>query len=536
MTNDQSFETDLAFGDFVIDRADERVLGPDGPLRLGHKAYRVLLALAEHEGRLLTKDALFSSVWDGTIVSDSALTSVIKELRRALRDESRTPRYIESVYGRGYRLIAPVRPVQSMARPTATARRVEEAQDPMEGEPPVVLVSAFRDEAVRERHPHVASELREEVLSGLSRFREIQLVADNRDEEEAAQARRHERGYQLTATLLPDGDGAKIIARARRLTDRRVVWAETMALADTGTAGGVEKIVRRIVGAALPAVDEDLLAALPHESDDLYDRYLIAKRRSLTAASFEDAKAAAEALEGIIAERPGFALAYPPLVRLYNTDFGYTGLGSSDREARDHALALAKDGLAADRANVHAYTVLGYCHLWHEQRGPARACFEQALQLNPYNPVRLNEVAGGMVYLGDFEKARALLDMSLHLQSYPSDSFYEDSGRLHLLEGSCERARVELESILSDSIWASLYLALCEIRLGMAGGNRRFDRWRARVESQWHTGVSPTAGELSAWIRRHHPLPGETGEQFFADVEAALHPGEASPEVPRQAS
>jgi len=315
-----------------------------------------------------------------------------------------------------------------------------------------------------------------------------------------------------------------------------VVWAETMALADTGTAGGVEKIVRRIVGAALPAVDEDLLAALPHESDDLYDRYLIAKRRSLNASSFEEAKAAAEALEGIIAERPGFALAYPPLVRLYNTDFGYTGLGASGPEARGHALELARDGLAADRANVHAYTVLGYCHLWHDQRGPARACFEQALQLNPYNPVRLNEVAGGMVYLGDFERARALLDMSLHLQSYPDDSFYEDSGRLHLLQGSCERARIELESILSDSIWASLYLALCEIRLGTQSGNRRFDRWRTRVESQWHTGVSPTAGELSTWIRRHHPLPGEAGERFFADVEAALHPGEASPEAPRQAS
>ena len=178
MTNDLEPATDLAFGDFVIDRSDERVIGPGGPLKIGHKAYCVLVALAEQDGKLLTKDALFSSVWDGTIVSDSALTSVIKELRRALRDESRTPRYIESVYGRGYRLIAPVRPVHSGPRPAATARRVEEAQDPMEGEPPVVLVSAFRDEAVRERHPHVASELREEVLSGLSRFRETRLVSN----------------------------------------------------------------------------------------------------------------------------------------------------------------------------------------------------------------------------------------------------------------------------------------------------------------------------------------------------------------------
>jgi hypothetical protein len=173
------------------------------------------------------------------------LTSVIKELRRALRDESRDAAlHRKRLWPRlsAYRTGPPG--TEWDRGPAATANRVEEAHDPMEGEPPVILVSAFRDDAVRERHPHVASELREEVLSGLSgsaRSSSSPTIAMRRT---AAQARRHERGYQLTATLLPDGDGAKIIARARRLTDRRVVWAETMALADTGTAGGVEKIVR----------------------------------------------------------------------------------------------------------------------------------------------------------------------------------------------------------------------------------------------------------------------------------------------------
>lgn len=102
----------LAFGDFVIDRVDERVIGPKGPLKLGHKAYRVLLSLAEQDGKLVTKDALFSTVWDGTIVSESVLASAIAELRRALGDPSRTPRYIESAYGRGYRMLVPVRPVK----------------------------------------------------------------------------------------------------------------------------------------------------------------------------------------------------------------------------------------------------------------------------------------------------------------------------------------------------------------------------------------------------------------------------------------
>lgn len=101
----------IRIGDYVLDCADERLVGPDGPLRIGNKAFRVIEALARSPRRLVTKTELFGTVWDGIIVSDSALTSVIKELRRALRDDRRAPRYIESVYGRGYRLLAEVGPL-----------------------------------------------------------------------------------------------------------------------------------------------------------------------------------------------------------------------------------------------------------------------------------------------------------------------------------------------------------------------------------------------------------------------------------------
>lgn len=98
----------VAFDAFVLDRTDERLLGESGPVRIGHKAYCVLDALVSADGRLVTKDELFDCVWDGVAVSDSALTSVVKELRRALGDDTREPRFIESVYGRGYRFLAPI--------------------------------------------------------------------------------------------------------------------------------------------------------------------------------------------------------------------------------------------------------------------------------------------------------------------------------------------------------------------------------------------------------------------------------------------
>jgi len=535
MLTESDSETGFAFGDFVVDRSDERLIGPSGPVKLGQKAYRVLLALARQEGRLLTKDVLFSTVWDGTTVSESALTSTIKELRRALGDESRTPSYIESVYGRGYRLIPPVHSVEAHAS-SSVDREAVQPSAPAKGRPPLILVSTFDDSAVRAQYPYCAAGLREEVLSGLARFREIQLVADDRPEEEAANGRRSERGYQLTARLLPDGEGVRVIARAKRLGDGLVVWAETMSLGDHGTAGGVEKIVRRIVGAALPAVDEDVLAGLPRTSDDFYDNYLIAKRRSFSAANFAEAKSAAAALHEIIDDRPGFALAYPPLARLYNTDFGYTGLGSTGAAERALALDLAKTGLAADRGNVHAYTLLGFCHLWHGQQGPARTCFEQALALNPYNHVRLEECATGWMYLGDLAVARNLMDRGAELNPLHDDAFYEDYGRLLLIAREYEPAFAAFHSIVRGTIWVDLYRSVCALRLGMDQYREIVTAWGGRVAADWHSSKRPGPADLLDWVRRHHPLSGNTGDVFFGDVANCLEAlVEESPRVASQA-
>ena len=105
----------VRFGDYVLDMADERLIGPHGPVRIGNKAFLVLAAMTRTRGRLLTKDELFETVWDGTTVSESALTSVIKELRHALHDDRREPVYIASVYGRGYRFLPEVEDVAGIA-------------------------------------------------------------------------------------------------------------------------------------------------------------------------------------------------------------------------------------------------------------------------------------------------------------------------------------------------------------------------------------------------------------------------------------
>jgi DNA-binding winged helix-turn-helix (wHTH) protein len=75
-------------------------------VRVTRKALAVLSALAARPGQIVTKEELFRTVWPDTAVSDAALSSCILELRHALHDDARCPRYIETVHRTGFRFLA----------------------------------------------------------------------------------------------------------------------------------------------------------------------------------------------------------------------------------------------------------------------------------------------------------------------------------------------------------------------------------------------------------------------------------------------
>jgi len=73
------------------------------PLR--PKTLAVLRCLLTHRGRLVTKAALLDAIWPDITVNDVALMICIRELRQALGDDSRAPRFIETLHRHGYRFI-----------------------------------------------------------------------------------------------------------------------------------------------------------------------------------------------------------------------------------------------------------------------------------------------------------------------------------------------------------------------------------------------------------------------------------------------
>ena len=98
----------LMSGSIRLDRRDERLSRNGQDVRLGGRALALLRALMERPQTLVTKDELFESVWPGLAVSESVLTTAVKEIRQALGDDARSPQLIQTVYGRGYRFLPDV--------------------------------------------------------------------------------------------------------------------------------------------------------------------------------------------------------------------------------------------------------------------------------------------------------------------------------------------------------------------------------------------------------------------------------------------
>ena len=96
------------FSPFRLDYRNECLWRGDERILLTPKAFSLLRHLVEAPGQLVTKEHLLDAVWPETYVGDAVLKVCIGQIRQVMGDESKSPRFIETIHRRGYRFIAPV--------------------------------------------------------------------------------------------------------------------------------------------------------------------------------------------------------------------------------------------------------------------------------------------------------------------------------------------------------------------------------------------------------------------------------------------
>src|SRR5215831_5540703 len=102
-------------------------------------AFALLHYLVTHAGQLVTKDELFDAIWSETVVSEAVLKVRMGEVRKALGETAREPRYIATVHRRGYRFVAPVTRLDVSPGAVTTAR--DPSRPPLSPIAPTLLPS-----------------------------------------------------------------------------------------------------------------------------------------------------------------------------------------------------------------------------------------------------------------------------------------------------------------------------------------------------------------------------------------------------------
>lgn len=100
------------FGDFLLDAEERTLLHKHKPVAITPKTFLLLQTLVENHGRIVEKDQLMRAVWADSFVEDGNLTFTINLLRKALSDDTRNPRFIETIPRRGYRFVSDVKEIR----------------------------------------------------------------------------------------------------------------------------------------------------------------------------------------------------------------------------------------------------------------------------------------------------------------------------------------------------------------------------------------------------------------------------------------
>jgi DNA-binding winged helix-turn-helix (wHTH) protein len=134
----------------------------------------LLVFLASHEDRVVSKDEIIEGVWEGRFIAEATLTRSIADLRRALGDNRQQPQYIETIAKRGYRLVAGVSGLDRRAEWPAQTDAA--GSRPILSSEPCLVVLPLTNLGL-ESDQYFCDGLTEEIINTLTRLAGLRVIS-----------------------------------------------------------------------------------------------------------------------------------------------------------------------------------------------------------------------------------------------------------------------------------------------------------------------------------------------------------------------
>jgi len=432
----------LRIGEWVVEPRRNLISRANRALRLEPKVIELLVHLARRPGEVASREELLAAVWPGVVVGDETLTQAVIKLRRSLGDDAHSPSYIETVSKRGYRLVAPVAPLQAaMSSPSRPARRrrawlvalaaagsvaaillivnarwpiaVEDypgARDPL----PIVAVLPLANQTGDPSRDYFYDGVTEDIINALGRFSGLRVVSRSAVEQykgmaEISRAVRDTLGarYVVSGGIREAGGEMRVSVALSDAERGVVLWSERFAGAGADVFRIQDQIVTSIVGHLAVKVtkqERERAAAKPVSSLEAYD--LVLRARPLRRESRASNRKAREMLAQALHLAPDYADAHVQLAsaEVFQIEAGWVE-DPLDKLAGVERRVLAALALDDPGANARAHGILGYVYSMRGEFDRVLPEVERAVALNPSDTFAIRARGFALLYLGRIDES-----------------------------------------------------------------------------------------------------------------------------------
>jgi TolB-like protein len=487
-----------SFGPFELDLEKVELRNGGQPCPLEPQVFALLAYLVENRERLVSRDEIFEKLWEGRIVTDSALASRVKSARRALGDDGRAQRYIRTVHGQGLRFVADAR--QRDVRPPSLTGTDAKEQDSGPGPAvqstsrPSIAVLPFQSVGDTGAWGTIAEGLPHELITELARLRWLFVVSRNSsfrlggaDRDPSEVGRLLGVRYCLSGTVEIPGRHLLVTSELVDTRSGHVVWGETYSGAVDDLHAMRAEIRRSILGSLeiqIP-LNEAANARLSVTEDlDAWSAYHLGLQH-IYRFNRQDNLKAAELFGRAVKQDPGFARAHAGLSFVH---FQTAFLHQSPDSVRDIALArsYAQTAVDLDPLDPFANFTMGRSFWLEGDLERALAWLERSTSLSPNYAQGIYARAWTETMAGSVAEARQHLDLSMRLS--PLDPLYyammSARGLTHMGEGDYPEAAYWADRG-ARAPGAHVLIAMIAAGIQMLAGNEKLARaWADDVSAR----------------------------------------------------
>jgi len=491
-----------SFDSFDLDLAKSELRQDGKVCALEPQVLALLVLLVENRDRLVTRDEIIEKVWDGRIVSDSAVSSRIKSVRQILGDDGKSQRLIKTLHRRGFRFVSAVRASMGPTDPAAaiveSGTALPPAPRPVERRSrPSIAVLQFSPVGDLGPLRALTYALPHELIADLARLRWLFVTARNSsfrlhpsDTDLTDIGRLLGVRYCLTGTVEVAVKRLVVTAELADTVNLGVVWTERFERSIDDVHALREEICACVLSALelrIPLHEAELAQSVATEKLDAWSAYHLGLQHAFRFNRVDNA-AATSLFQNAIALDPGFARAH---AGLSFTHFQTAFLRQTDDVAGEvrQARRFAERGVELDSLDPFVNFAMGRTFWLDGDLASSLVWLERSTLISPNYAQGIYARAWTESLAGSPLEGRNHVDLAMRLS--PLDPlFYGMLGTrafTHMAVGEDAAAAAWAERA-ARAPGAHVLIAMIACALhSLAGDRTRADAWAANVRERNHS-------------------------------------------------